>query len=154
MRPSRPRLSLLNTTVAQLARNVNHVLTACFREIYGVGDSSASPPSLLLLTSPLAATEEVANLFGAGLAPLKIAMPSVLNAIGADRDQIEEALAEAEKQQAEQKTREDREKDGEVDGNKVRLDLEVKQADANTEKTRAETANLKKPQPAPKASGE
>ena len=80
------------------------------------------------------------NLFTAGLAPLKIAMPSVLNAIRADRDQIEEAVAEAEKQQVEQKAREDREKDGEVDGNKFRLDLEVKQAEANTEKTRAETA--------------
>ena len=45
------------------------------------------------------------NLFTAGLAPLKIAMPSVLNAIGADRDQIEEAVAEAEKQQVEQNAR-------------------------------------------------
>ena len=84
---STAQLSLLNTTVAQLSKYVNQALTVAYRDIYGDGDGD-QPVTLQLITSPLAATEEVVNLFAAGLAPVEIALPAVLNAIGATRDQI------------------------------------------------------------------
>ena len=76
------RLSLLNTTVSQLAKAVNSVLTVCYRDIYDTG-SNEEVGHLQLLTSPLAATDEVVGLYSNGLVPLEIAMPSVLHAIGA-----------------------------------------------------------------------
>ena len=153
--PKRPsaarRLSLLNTTVAQLATSVNKVLTACYREVYGAGDGGEAPPSLVLLTSPLAATEEVSALYAAGLVPLDIAVPSVLNAIGATRDEIDSALEEMKAKEQEKNAGEDEERtlanqekrDG-LDAGKLRLEVEIDAVKASTEKTRAEAANVGK----------
>lgn len=86
------RLSLLNTTVSQLAKSVSRVLTMAYRDIYGEEEDAEDPAQLLLLTAPLAATEEVVNLFTAGLAPCEIAMPAVLHAIGASKAEIDKAV--------------------------------------------------------------
>ena len=88
-------MSLLNTTVSQLAKYVSMVLTMAYRDIYGEEESSEQPAQLQLLTSPLAATEEVISLYAAGLAPLDIAMPACLHAIGASKDQIDSAVEKA-----------------------------------------------------------
>ena len=66
-------MSLLNTTVTQLAKSVNQILTMAYRDIYQE-DSSTDDMTLELLTAPLAATEEVIQLYLVGLAPLEIAM--------------------------------------------------------------------------------
>lgn len=89
---STAQLSLLNTTVSQLAKNVSQVLTMAYRDIYGEEEDSEDPAQLVLLTSPLAATEEVVALFNAGLAPCEIAMPACLHAIGATKDEIDAAV--------------------------------------------------------------
>ena len=90
-----PSQRLLNTTVSQLAKDINKVLTMCYRDLYGEDHDVDEPVTLQLLTSPLAATEEVVSLFGAGLAPLELAMPAVLHAIGASRDEIDAAVEKA-----------------------------------------------------------
>lgn len=66
-----------------------------YRDIYGGEEGVEEPAQLQLLTSPLSATEEVVALFAAGLAPLEIAMPTVLHAIGASKDEIENAVENA-----------------------------------------------------------
>ena len=53
---------------------------------------SCSQGHLQLLTSPVASTSDVVELFQAGLAPVSLAMPIVLNAIGATQDDIEAAM--------------------------------------------------------------
>lgn len=99
------RLSLLNVTVAQLAKSVNSVLTIAYRDVYASGPDD-DLGQLQLLTSPLAATEEVVNLFASGLAPLEIAMPACLHAIGTTKEDIvaavEKAVAERDKQEQKQ----------------------------------------------------
>ena len=149
---STAQLSLLNTTVAQLAKYVNQALTIAYRDIYGDGDGD-QPVTLQLLTSPLAATEEVVNLYAAGLVPIEIAVPAVLNAIGATRDQIAKATEEAAKE-AEEKKRcecEDREianadaklgqeeRKQQMELNKAKQSTEAAQEAANVEKTKADT---------------
>jgi len=89
---STAQLSLLNTTVAQLAKTVSQVLTMAYRDIYGEEEDTDDPAQLILLTSPLAATEEVVALYAAGLAPCEIAMPAVLHAIGATQAEIDAAV--------------------------------------------------------------
>ena len=149
---STAQLSLLNTTVAQLAKYVNQALTTSYRDIYGDGDGD-QPVTLQLLTSPLAASEEVVNLYAAGLVPIEIAVPAVLNAIGATRDQIAKATEEAAKE-AEEKKRcecEDREianadaklgqeeRKQQIELNKAKQGTEAAQEAANVEKTKADT---------------
>ena len=68
---------MLNTTVSQLAKWVNLTLTMAYRDIYGEEDGE-EPAQLILLTAPLSSTEEVANLYAAGLAPIEVAMPAAL----------------------------------------------------------------------------
>jgi len=94
---------LLNTTVAQLAKTVSQVLTVAYRDIYGEDEDAEDPAQLVLLTAPLAATEEVVALYGAGLAPCEIAMPAVLHAIGATKDEIDAAVKKmCEKEEADE----------------------------------------------------
>jgi hypothetical protein len=89
------RLSLLNTTVAQLGKAVSRVLTIAYRDIYGEEGATDDPVSVHLVTSPLAVSDEVVALHAAGLAPTEIAMPAVLHAIGASPEAIEEAVKKA-----------------------------------------------------------
>ncbi len=149
---STAQLSLLNTTVAQLSKYVNQALTVAYRDIYGDGDGD-QPVTLQLITSPLAATEEVVNLFAAGLAPVEIALPAVLNAIGATRDQIAKATEDAVKEAEEKKQCEceDRalatedaklgqeERKQQIELNKAKQGTEAAQEAANVEKTKADT---------------
>ena len=88
------RLALLNTTVVQMAKSVNQVLTMAYRDIY-VEDDVDDDVQLELLTAPLAATEEVIQLYASGLAPLEIAMPACLHSIGATREQIAKSVESA-----------------------------------------------------------
>jgi hypothetical protein len=92
---STAQLSLLNTTVAQLAKYVNTVLTMCYRDLYGEETNESEPVQLQLLTSPLAATDEVLATYQAGLVPLETALPAVMHAIGASKDAIDSALQKA-----------------------------------------------------------
>lgn len=68
-----------------------------YRDLYGEDEEGEDPAHLELLTSPMAATEEVVNLYAAGLAPLEIAMPAALHAIGASKDEIDAAVEKAAK---------------------------------------------------------
>ena len=65
-----------------------------YRDIY-VEDDVDDDLQLELLTAPLAATEEVIQLYASGLAPLEIAMPACLHSIGATREQITNSMESA-----------------------------------------------------------
>jgi len=128
-------LSLLNTTVSQLAKAVNQVLTIAYRDLYGE-EESEQPTSLSLLTAPLAASEEVVQLFQAGLAPIEIAMPACLHAIGASKDEIDLAVKEAVEKKEKDCACEDEEK--KLSNQRSAVDLEA--AKANVAATKAQTA--------------
>tara|TARA_Y100000389_G_scaffold190395_1_gene215210 strand:- start:919 stop:1464 length:546 start_codon:yes stop_codon:yes gene_type:complete len=150
---STAQLSLLNSTVAELAKVTSRVLTLAYQDIYGNEDDS-DPAELTLMTSPLAASEEVAALYTAGLAPVEIAMPAVLHSIGANKDQIEAAVKKAteqaeRKEQCECDQEEQTKKEGAIglkereqalatNGERAKVDLE--QAKANVAKSKKETA--------------
>lgn len=100
--PHAHRLSLLNTTVSQLAKSVNRVLTIAYRDIYSQG-SDDDIGQLQLLTSPMAATEEVLQMYSAGLIPVDLAMPAVLHAIGATKEDIDRAVRDAKNKEDEKR---------------------------------------------------
>ena len=129
-----PRLSLLNSTVAQLAAATSEVLTKCYRALYGedaaeeesgladgandgassLGDLLNEPPVLSLRTSPLAASEEVVALYQAQLLPCSVAASS-MHALGVNSEAVavEEMCRRQEKADQQQDddialTREDR----------------------------------------------
>ena len=147
------RLSLLNSTVSQIAKSVNMVLTMAYRDIYGDDDIADEPAMLTLLTAPLAATEEVASLFAAGLAPIEIAMPAALHAIGASKDEIDAAIEKAQKDeekrcacededraiQTEEKQLSLQERKTAMQSAPVREKAEAAQAEANVAQTKANT---------------
>lgn len=159
------QLTLLNTTVAQLAKSINSVLTMAYREIYGDEDDGEEPAQVQLLTSPLSATEEVVALFAAGLAPLDIAMSTVLHAIGSSKDEIDRALenASADAKKACQCADEDRA--FQQEDQKLRLEerraglaaapakANVAQTEATAKKTLEEAAAAGKPSPKPAEGG-
>lgn len=172
--PAPRRLTLLNTTVSQLAKSVNSVLTMAYRDIYGKDEDGEEPAHLQLLTSPLSATEEVVNLYAAGLAPIEIAMPAVLHAIGASSDEIEKAVEKAaadaeQKCQCEAEDREFQKEDQQLGLEERRAGLAaapakekaeadqaeatVKQTEAQTKKTLEEAKIAGKPKPAAGSSG-
>lgn len=109
-----------------------------------------------LLTSPLSATEEVVNLYAAGLAPIEIAMPAVLHAIGASSDEIEKAVekAAADAEKACQCAEQDRafqqedqqlgldERRAAIAAAPAKEKAEAKQAEANVANTEAATKKL------------
>ena len=144
---------MLNSTVSQLAKSVNMVLTMAYRDIYGEEDTSDEPAMLTLLTAPLAATDEVVNLFAAGLAPLEVALPAALHAIGASKDEIDAAMEKAQKElekkcacEDEDRAMETEEKQLSLKERKAALEnapaknkSEEKQAQANVEQTKANT---------------
>ena len=143
------RLSLLNTTVSQLAKSVNAVLTLCYRDIYSESLND-DVGQLQLLTSPLAATDEVLNLYAGGLIPVEIAMPSVLHAIGATKEDIDSAVKQATEQQNDSKRKEDSaykytEKDNAINLQMKQVDLEAKKKSIKTsEDSRSDVASSKK----------
>ena len=160
----------MNTTVSQLAKSVNMVLTMAYRDLYGEDIDVDEPAQLQLLTSPLSATEEVVNVFAAGLVPLEVAMPAVMHAIGASKDEIERAVAkataEAEKKcQCEEEDRAFQQEEQQLGLEERRAGMQaaparekaeadqakanVKQTEATTKKTLEEAKVAGKPKPAP-----
>ena len=145
--------------MTSLAKSVTEVLTEAYLDLY---PDDADDVTLELITAPLAATEEVVSLFQAGLCPAEVAVPSVLHAIGASKDQITDAVKEAVKERdrlrsneqttadhdATSKEHDHRAKEQEHKANEARLVVEIEQAKANVRKTDAETADIKKPDPA------
>lgn len=85
------------------------MLSQAYRDIYADG-SADDVGQLQLLTSPISSTEEVLQLYTGGLVPAEIAVPSVLNAIGASKDEIDAALERvvAEREQKEKVEKEER----------------------------------------------
>ena len=145
-----------------------------YRDIYGEEEDSDEPAQLLLLTAPLAATDEVIALFTAGLAPCEIALPACLHAIGATKDEIDAAVEQMCKN--EEKTAaiaaEDREykqadqalgldeRKAAIQAAPAKQKAEADQAKANVQQTEAQTKKTLeeakvagKPPPAAKSGG-
>lgn len=98
---SSQQLQLLNSTVSQLAKSINDVLTKTYVALYpdertGVlGDREERPDGsveLKLRTAPLAASEELVALFGAQLIDTDVAVPAAMHALGSTNEEIEAAL--------------------------------------------------------------
>ena len=146
--------------MTSLAKSVNEVLSEAFIDVYGAEEGDTT---LELITAPLAATEEVLSLYAGGLCPAEVAVPSVLHAIGASKEQIDDAVKEAVAERARtrgneqttadhdatSKEKDHAARDQEAKANEQRLVIELEQSKANVRKTDAETAELKKPDPAP-----
>lgn len=101
------------------------------QDIYADGPND-DVGQLQLLTSPLAATDEVLNLFTGGLVPVEIAMPSVLHAIGATKEDIDAALEKAKQKEDEAKQDETGQKDFANKDNAITL--EIKQVELDQKK--------------------
>jgi len=146
--------------VTSLAKDISAVLTEAYFDVYGVEEGNTT---LELITAPLAASEEVLQLFQGGLCPAEVAVPACLHAIGATKAEIDDAVKQAVKERdrlrqneqntadGEQTSREQDQASKQQEGkaNEARIVVEIEQAKANVRKTDAETAELKKPDPAP-----
>jgi len=117
----------------------------CLQDIYAEGPSE-DVGQLQLLTSPLAATDEVLNLFAGGLVPVEIAMPSVMHAIGATKEDIDAALEKAKQKEEEAKQDDNGQKDRANKDNAITL--EIKKIELDQKKK-----ELQAPAAAPSASG-
>lgn len=82
---------------------------------------------LQLLTSPLAATEEVLALYAGGLVPVELAMPAVLNAIGSSKEDIDSALEKAVKERDEKEAQEKQEQAGREEERKLNMERQKKE---------------------------
>ena len=91
-RSSPHRLSLLNSTVTSLAKSIGECSRLRLSTFTG---TRAATRRSSLITAPLAATEEVVALYQAGLAPVEVAVLAVLHAIGATKEEIDEAVKKA-----------------------------------------------------------
>ena len=156
--------------MASLAKSVNEVLTEAYQDLY---PDDTGDVQLELVTAPLAATEEVLALYAAGIAPAEVAVPACLHAIGASKDEIDEAVKKAVEEKrrltdneqttadhdATSREKEHAAKDQESKANEQRIVVEIAGAKAAVEKTRAETEAIKKgdkddgPPPKKKAKG-
>ena len=124
-----------------------------YRDIYGEDNETEDPAQLMLLTSPLAASDEVVNIYAAGLVPVSVARPAVMHAIGASKDEIDKAVEEATKKEEERCACEEQEKGYKLEDQKLSLDerraglkaapakasVEAKQVEANVKATEATT---------------
>lgn len=147
--------------MSQLAKVVSQVLTMAYRDLYGEDEGEEEPAQLQLLTSPLAATEEVVGLYAAGLAPCEIAMPAVLHAIGATKDEIDKAVEKmCDKEQKDavilDEDREAQKKDHALGtqereealaNGKEKQKVELEQAKANVSQTKKQTEEIGKAPP-------
>lgn len=125
------QLSLLNTTVAQLAKAVNSVLTLAYRDIYA--ESASDDVGVLeLLTSPLSSSDEVLALYTGGLVPLETAMRASMHNLGASNIEIEAAVEQA-KEKREQEEKESKSAEN-FAKRENELNLEMKKADLKAKK--------------------
>ena len=77
------QLTLLNSTVSQLAKAVDAVLTKTYNVLYGCEDGRGEPPAQLkLATAPLAATDDLVKLFTSNIADLESVLPAALHSLG------------------------------------------------------------------------
>lgn len=102
---STTQLALLNSTVAQLAKAVNSVLTYMYNTLYDEGGvtDTADAPQLKLHTAPLAASNEVASLYAAQIIDLETAMPAAMHALGMTADEVDAAMQRARTRQDERR---------------------------------------------------
>jgi len=116
---SSSQLALLNSTVQQLGRAVDGVLTNAYNDIYydadvdgidssksqsgrGNGGSSSQLDleiELVTTTAPIAVSSEVANLYQIGLADFQSAAPLALHAVGMSATDIQAAIDREEDKQ-------------------------------------------------------
>ena len=98
---STQQLQLLNSTVSQLAKSINDVLTKTYNAIYPEEyidvngyrkRSSSGIVELKLRTAPISSSEELVSLFQSQLVDSEIAIPAALHTLGASTDQIEAAV--------------------------------------------------------------
>lgn len=127
------QLSLLNTTVSQLAKNVNSVLTMAYRDVYA--ENGENVGSLELLTSPLSSSEEVLALYSGGLLPVEVAMKASLSNIGATKAEIDKAIEDASEKQKKAEAQEKKmesanEKDNALSLEMKKVDIEIKKKQA------------------------
>ena len=129
---SSQQLQLLNSTVSQLASSINNVLTSVYLSIYpdeysdeltGKRKEAAHTNlELKLRTSPLSASEEIVNLFSAGLIDAESAVPAVLHSLGASSDEIDAALERMREKQEKECQCEEEDRDLEKEQKKVSLE--------------------------------
>jgi len=107
---SSTQLQLLNSTVSQLAKSVNSVLSRVYCAIYD-DDECDERATLQLHTAPLTAAAEVTSLFTAQLIDIETALPAALHSLGATVDEIDEALKRAQEKAKKQCECEDKERE-------------------------------------------
>lgn len=90
-------LRMLSSTVSEMAKSVNHILTKCYRRIYGLVDDKNT--ELHLLVNPVVDREAIISSYAAGLIPRKVAMATVMQDVGASRTEVTEALASIKEQE-------------------------------------------------------
>ena len=83
-------LKLLNSTVRELAKVINSVLTERYHAIYGEDDTNVG-----LCVSPLSSSEELVKLNASGLLPPALGMERAMQALGASRDTIHGMMCKA-----------------------------------------------------------
>lgn len=111
----------------------------CPQDIYAEGPND-DVGQLQLLTSPLAATDEVLNLFAGGLVPVEIAMPSVMHAIGATKEDIDAALQKAKQKENEAKLDETGKKEHANKDNAITLEIRKMELDQKKNELQAPAA--------------
>jgi hypothetical protein len=90
------QLQLLNSTVSQLGKSVNRVLTKAYNAIYGDDDDDGEEPAqVMLMTAPLSVVEEIERLFNAQLIDYETALPAALHSLGATPGEIDRAMERA-----------------------------------------------------------
>ena len=140
---STQQLQLLNSTVSQLAKSINDVLTKTYLALYpdertgfsGAREEAADTNvELKLRTAPLAASEELVALFGAQLIDSDVAVPAAMHALGSSNEEIEAALERIKaKEEKECECQED-----EREYQKKDRDVAFKEREVNLRKTEAD----------------
>ena len=143
---STQQLSLLNSTISQLAKSVNDVLTKTYLALYPdestnslTGAREESPETnleLKLRTAPLSASEEVIALYSANLIDAEIAVPAVMHALGSTPDEIDAAM---------ERTRAKEEKDCQCEDENRDMEMQQKKVALETSKVNLKNAKAAPP---------
>jgi len=143
---STQQLSLLNSTVSQLAKSINDVLTKTYLALYpdestnsltGTREESSDTNlELKLRTAPLSASEEVIALYGANLIDAEVAVPAVMHALGSTPDEIDAAM---------ERTRAKDEKDCACDDENRDMEMQQKKVALETSKVNLKNAKAAPP---------
>jgi len=140
---SSSQLQILNSTVSQLAKAINDVLTKTYLALYpdertglsGVREeTSDGNVELKLRTAPLAASEELVALYSAGLIDSEIAVPAAMHALGSSNEEIEAALERMKAKEDAQSQNEDEEREFQ----KKDRDVAFKEREVGLKKTEAD----------------